>query len=599
MIWAQINAYARVTAVSGTTLSLSDVNQTYHTFAAGEQIIVMQMQDTVIGADTLDNVSFGTMGSIANAGKYEVATISSVGGMPSSLTITGGLSNVYNTNANTRVQVISFNMLSTTNYTTASSITGVAWNGQVGGVVAFQVGGTLTLGSSVTADGLGFRGGAVNSTAYEVTCEPNVYDTTSTKYGFKGEGIYASPTISYTSHTGRGPLLNGGGGGSDDNGGGGGGGNYTSGGQGGQGWTCTTGTASGGLGGVALGAYTTGSRIFMGGGGGGGQQNNSVATGGKAGGGIVLIKADVLTTTCSGSVAISANGLAGATSGNDGGGGGGAGGTIVLQVNTFTIPSSCPLNLQSSGGNGGNVGDARAHGGGGGGGQGAIVYTAAIPTTNVTSSAANGTGGLNSNSAGASSAGSGGGTDNSGVITSTVLPIEFISFAAVRSGGDVLLDWSISVVSQSVSFRVWRSADGQNFHAIATLPGDVAENSYSFTDAGPGTGTWYYRIESVDVSGRSTFTPVIPVDLSGMTNAFALFPNPSSSGRCTIRMQQASDLSFLVEIEDLSGKILYMQSSRPAGHLIDVVTDKRLAAGIYIVRLTGNGYMQVAKLVVR
>jgi len=313
----------------------------------------------------------------------------------------------------------------------------------------------------------------------------------------------------------------------------------------------------------------------------------------------VLIKADVLTTSCSGSVAISANGLVGATSGNDGGGGGGAGGTIVLQVNTFTVSSSCPLNLQSSGGNGGNVGDARAHGGGGGGGQGAIVYTVAIPTANVTSSAANGTGGLNSNSTGATSAGSGGGTDNSGVITSTVLPIAFISFAAARSGGDVLLDWSTSAVSQSVSFRVWRSADGQNFHAIASLPGDVAENSYSFEDAGPGTGKWYYRIESVDLSGRSNFTPVIPVDLSGITNAFALFPNPSSSGRFTIRMQQASDLSFLVEIEDLSGKILHMQMARPAGHLIDVATDKRLAAGIYIVRLTGNGYMQIGKLVVR
>ena len=47
---AQINAYAKVTSVAAKTLNLSNVNQTYHTFAAGEQIIIMQMQDNVIGS---------------------------------------------------------------------------------------------------------------------------------------------------------------------------------------------------------------------------------------------------------------------------------------------------------------------------------------------------------------------------------------------------------------------------------------------------------------------------------------------------------------------------------------------------------------------
>lgn len=241
---AQINAYAKVTSVAGTTLNLSNVNQTYHTFAAGEQIVVMQMQDNVIGSNTSNNSSFGSVSTIANAGIYEFATINSVAGMPASLTITGSLVNTYNTSATASVQIISFNKLSTTHYTTSSNITGVAWNGSVGGVVAFQVGGTLTLANSVSADGLGFRGGSLN-TNYEVTCEPNVYDTSSSNYAYKGEGIYASSGRNYTNQTGRAPLLNGGGGGSDDNGGGGGGGNYTAGGAGGQGWTCSSATASG------------------------------------------------------------------------------------------------------------------------------------------------------------------------------------------------------------------------------------------------------------------------------------------------------------------------------------------------------------------
>src|SRR5579859_1582265 len=255
---APINAYARVTNISGTTLTLSNINQTYHTFAAGENIVIIQMQDTVIGADTANNTSFGTIGSIAHAGVYQPATISSIVG--STMVLTAGLTSTYNTTANARVQVVSFQSLSAGNYTLNTGVTAVPWDGNVGGIIAFQVGGTLTLNANVSADAAGFRGGSVN-VGYELGCESTVYySTNGTKYAYKGEGIYSTPTISYTLATGREPLINGGGGGSDDNGGGGGGGNFTAGGQGGHGWTCS-GNPSGGFGGVALGTYISGGRV--------------------------------------------------------------------------------------------------------------------------------------------------------------------------------------------------------------------------------------------------------------------------------------------------------------------------------------------------
>jgi hypothetical protein len=49
----QINAYASVTGISGATLSLSNLNQTYHTFNAGDQIIIMQMQDNAYAGHVL------------------------------------------------------------------------------------------------------------------------------------------------------------------------------------------------------------------------------------------------------------------------------------------------------------------------------------------------------------------------------------------------------------------------------------------------------------------------------------------------------------------------------------------------------------------
>jgi len=73
-----INAYAKVTNVSGTTISLSDVDETYDTFEAGQNLIIMQMQGDVLGSNTGNNSTFGNLSAIGSAGLYEDVTIASV-----------------------------------------------------------------------------------------------------------------------------------------------------------------------------------------------------------------------------------------------------------------------------------------------------------------------------------------------------------------------------------------------------------------------------------------------------------------------------------------------------------------------------------------
>ena len=74
-------------------------------------MIIMQMQDDVIGANTANNSSFGDLSDIQNAGYYEIVTISShteSAGIPSTITIVETLSATFNTGANSSVQIISF-----------------------------------------------------------------------------------------------------------------------------------------------------------------------------------------------------------------------------------------------------------------------------------------------------------------------------------------------------------------------------------------------------------------------------------------------------------------------------------------------------------
>lgn len=533
---AQINAYAKVTGISGNTLNVSNVNETYHTFEAGQKVIVMQMQNASITGYTNNNANFGTIASIGSTGLYEIATVSSVaesGGVPVSLTLSTPLKNAYVPAE--AVQVISYRQLGTTHFTTTSNLSALAWDGNIGGVLAFWVNGNLTLRHNIDANGDGFRGGitqgsdggACNATAFRAA--------PAGAYANKGEGvrfgIYGTTNI----HAGaRGKHTNGGGGGNTHNAGGGGGGNITAGGDGGPGYGCSA--SAGGIGGESLSSYANSSRVFMGGGAGAGQQNNSASSNGGNGGGILLIAADSLLVdgTCTGR-SITAHGANAANtsgSGNDGAGGGGAGGSIVMSFKGVRVLSSCPLTISANGGNGGSVNSTSAHGGGGGGGQGA-VYTS-FPTTvsNVSITTLSGTGGLNSNTS-TVRAGTGSGLTGSGVVpgvNNSPLPVEMLYIRGIKLVYQNKIEWATSLETNASYYEVYRSSDGENWWLLDER--SAAGNSdqivhYYVIDPSPVNGYNYYRIKQVDRDGTfAWFSTIVLDNKRERQRGLVAFPNP-------------------------------------------------------------------------
>jgi hypothetical protein len=600
-VYAQVNAYARVTAVSSRTLTLANVNETYgDTFENGEQIVIMQMQDDVLGTNTSNTSSFGTISAIGSAGLFEVLTISSMvesSGTPTSITVTTNLVNTYLTGVNARLQIISFRSYGSPNYTLSTAFIAATWNGNTGGVIAIQVAGTLTMGGggSISADSRGFAGGARSTNFYSNSmgdCYPSVYASSSTtQSGAKGEGIFnRNGDANYAN--GRARIANGGGGGNHINAGGGGGSNYTSGGTGGGGWSC--GSSVGGDGGAALNTYISASRVFMGGGGGGGQQNDSNGGVGGTGGGIVLIKANSITTSgsCSGGRLITANAGTGGGASNDGAGGGGAGGSIVFQVPSWSAVSTCTVEARANGGNGGNVSDGTAHGGGGGGGQGRIIFSSATPS-NVNSQTNNGTSGCNNGSC-ATSAPSPGGTNGSGVSVNagtTALPVTLLYFTATFQEHlkQVTLNWATATEKNNKVFVVEKSTDGKNFMMINEIIGSgttLVKQTYDAVDFFPATGISYYRLRQIDFDDTFELSNVVAVRIGAITPDFEIYPNPVRQGEPVyFRITSDSQLNAF-EVLDSKGIMQYpgFQPFENKSGMIEFNTES-LKAGVYILKI--------------
>ncbi|MDX1972029.1 MAG: choice-of-anchor A family protein [Candidatus Sumerlaeia bacterium] len=403
----------------------------------GDRLMIYNHQGADSGNDNTSN--YGVLTNLQNSGRYEIVEVFSVtdrvapqtdiislnpscDGTLFAYTATGSLA-----------QVVKVPRLCSLNIRAGGSLTGQAFNGTSGGVVALLVDNTLTVNGQVVATGLGFRGGVVENTSEAFSVSRTDFRASQSERGAnKGEAIDRTPG---TGNFMRGALVNGGGGGNSGNAGGGGGGN----GNNGNTWTgqgVMTGFASawaldpgfiangnaltnssgggrggysassldanalavapgnvawgvqpaahqrrelGGLGGRPV-ANDANSRLFLGGGGGAGEGNDGTQGAGGRGGGLVLLIAPTITGTGS----IVSNGAAGGNStGLDAAGGGGAGGTIVLE----SLSLANTLNVTALGGRGGDqviaVPGLFAQGPGGGGGGGYIQINGGTPITNV------------------------------------------------------------------------------------------------------------------------------------------------------------------------------------------------------------------------
>lgn len=306
---------------SGTAGSTS-LSATNASFAAGKPVLIHQTRGTGAGNWELNQIDSYTAGTI---------------------TLKKVLQNTYTDSGASQAQVIQLKQYNNFTQNSGHTLTAKAWDGNVGGIVAFLAKGTVTITGTITSSGKGFTGGSLGANSQVAGDRGN---------GYPGDGT-----------NGNSANGNGGGGGNpgtygqSSSGGGGGGGNGANGTAGSN--TTSSPSVAGGAAGLAYGTSGLTVMSFGGGGASGGGINYGSGNPGDGGtgGGIILI----ISKEISVSGTIVTNGTGG-TNGVDytGGGGGGAAGSILLKAKIATLGTT---KITATGGSGG----AKAHDAGNGG----------------------------------------------------------------------------------------------------------------------------------------------------------------------------------------------------------------------------------------
>jgi uncharacterized repeat protein (TIGR03803 family) len=166
-----------------------------------------------------------------------------------------------------------------------------------------------------------------------------------------------------------------------------------------------------------------------------------------------------------------------------------------------------------------------------------------------------------------------------------VLPVQWLSFTAQKTGSAVLLQWKTAREENSLRFEVERSGNGNLFNSIGsiTAAGNTASvSAYTFNDHHPAQGTNYYRLKQVDGDGKFSYSATVSVRF-GYAGAVVIGPNPVKD---QLLIKLPADHGFrLISVWDAAGRRVMHQTVTGATLQLSV---GHLTKGRYVLQIAGR-----------
>ncbi|MGI4835273.1 MAG: T9SS type A sorting domain-containing protein [Janthinobacterium lividum] len=175
------------------------------------------------------------------------------------------------------------------------------------------------------------------------------------------------------------------------------------------------------------------------------------------------------------------------------------------------------------------------------------------------------------------------------------LPIELVSFNAVRSSANTLISWTTASELNNKGFNVQVSTDGINYHTLAFVvsqsPNSSATLNYKYADIEAGkVGIRYYRLEQVDIDGKLNYSPVRAVNFDGAAAtsvALVAYPNPfTDSIGLTVTGTATTEGIAYITLVDMTGRKVLDQKVSLNGASLALGDLSNLRSGLYLAKVT-------------
>lgn len=227
-----------------------------------------------------------------------------------------------------------------------------------------------------------------------------------------------------------------------------------------------------------------------------------------------------------------------------------------------------------------------------------------MPTVNTTINTLVGNGGANSTPA-TTFAQTGIGPNNAAILGNLgTLPVELLSFNAIKNGDKVDAFWTTDSELNNDYFTLERSKDGVSFETVVTTDGAGNSNyilNYTETDFSPYDGISYYRLKQTDFNGSTSYSQIVSVNYIFNEDNLSVYPNPSDGTTINIALKNIENKEILVVLRDFVGREYYSKViiSLNETEIIGIDLEKKLASGTYIITVSSNNKLYSKKLIIK
>ena len=193
----------------------------------------------------------------------------------------------------------------------------------------------------------------------------------------------------------------------------------------------------------------------------------------------------------------------------------------------------------------------------------------------------------------------GGTCGNIFIIEEIPLPVSLKSFSAIRNQSAVAIKWITSTESNNKGFNVQRNING-TWETVSFVPSAVTDGNsssdltYSFTDVNNTKGVTQYRIQQVDIDGRSKVSEIRSVKGEAMATNMIIYPNPSETGRINVVFEDQGQKN--VQVSDMTGRVV-----RTLKGISNNVSIEGLESGVYSIKVTdlSSSALRIEKVVIK
>ena len=183
------------------------------------------------------------------------------------------------------------------------------------------------------------------------------------------------------------------------------------------------------------------------------------------------------------------------------------------------------------------------------------------------------------------------------------LPVKLLNFDAKYNKPNVTLNWSTAMEKNFSHFEIEYSTDGNNFNELAVIFGAGESNSkkdYSYVDKSVAgrNGLVYYRLKSVDIDGKATYSSVRIIRLGEEKQGIALttYPNPVTSELRVTIPTNWQNKKVIYEVFNSVGQVS-KKSETASSSQTENLNVSVLAPGFYIVRVTCENQIAQQKII--